>query len=402
MKITAVETFLMHAGPPGEIVWSNKSSTPSGLMSTRHWLFVRVITDSGLYGVGEGSGWPKVVETGVQDLAPLVIGEDPRQINRLWNKMFLGLMGHGITGTVGGGAIGAIEMALWDLKGKALNTPVHELLGGKIRDKVRVYAHANVPEQAVLYREKGYRAFKAGKVKGIVDKVAELRSALGQEVDLMVDLHGPPWLTVPDAIAIGRALEPYKLAFLEEPIAPENIAGYRQLRDRISIPLAAGERVTNNLFATAPLLREGLIDVIQPDTGRCGGLNQLTKIAALAEACSASVAPHAGTLGPVAEHAALQVLATIPNAMTMEQYAEDWSGRYEVVTHTPTLEDGCLVVPDRPGLGIDLHLDEVAKYPPGHNVSAPNTSSYAPGTEREFVYTQPRWSRCSAFGLERQ
>lgn len=403
MKITSVETFLMQAGPPGETAWSTHTGTAAGGMSmggSRHWLFVRVETDSGLYGVGEGSGWPRVVAEGVRDLAPLVIGQDPRDIGRLWNRMFLGIMGHGITGTVGGGAIGAIEMALWDIKGKHLGVPVWDLLGGRVRDRVRVYAHASTPETARRFMDMGYRAFKTGNVRGVVEKVAALRQGLGDEIDLMVDLHGPPWLTIPDAIAMGRALEPYRLAFLEEPVPPENTDGYARIRDAVNIPLAAGERGVNNAFAAAGLLKKGLIDVIQPDSGRCGGIGQLQKIAHIAEGCFATIAPHAGTLGPVAETAALHVMATVSNALIMEQFAVDWPGRYEVVTTTPQVDNGFLIVPDTPGLGIDLNLDEIAKYPPGHNASVPNTGSYAAGTGDEFTYTQPRWSRVSAFGLE--
>jgi galactonate dehydratase len=122
MKITEIRTFLMHAGRPATRSWA-----------ARNWLFVKVYTDEGLYGVGEASGWPRVVETAIQDLTPLLIGEDPIHIERLWQKMFTAIMGHGLTGCVGGGAMTGIEMALWDLKGKALGVPVWNLLGGKMR-----------------------------------------------------------------------------------------------------------------------------------------------------------------------------------------------------------------------------------------------------------------------------
>ena len=401
MRIEAVETFLVHAGPPGETAWATDTGTRSGGMSmgaTRHWLFVRVTVEGGLTGVGEGSGWPRVVETAVQDLAPLLIGEDARRIERLWGKMHLATMSHGLVGTVGGGAVGAIDMALWDLKAKALGVPLHELFGGRVRDAVPAYAHASSPEKALAFRQMGYRAFKAGNVEGTVEKVAALREALGPEIDLMVDLHGPPWLTLPDAIAMGRALEPYGLTFLEEPLPPENLEGYARLRDALSLPLAAGERHAGNLWSIAPLIRGGLIDVAQPDTGRCGGLTHLNKIAALAEASFVQIAPHSGTLGPVAEFAALHAMAAMPNAMVLERFAVDWEGRARVVTAEPELRDGALVVPDAPGLGLDLVEAEIARHPPGQNASVPNTASYAPGTEDEFTYVQPRRRRATAFG----
>lgn len=403
MKIEAIETFLVHAGPPGETAWSGDTGTGRGGMSmggTRHWLFVKVTVEGGLYGIGEGSGWPRVVETAVQDLAPLLIGEDARRIEKLWGKMHLATMSHGMVGTVGGGAVGAIDMALWDIKGKALGVPVHELLGGKIRDSLPVYAHASTPEKARRAWDMGYRAFKAGNVKGTVEKVAALREALGTEADIAVDLHGPPWLTIPDAIAMGRALEPFDLLFLEEPLPPENLEGYQRVRDAVALPLAAGERHSSNLWSAAPLIQRGLVDVVQPDSGRCGGITQFRKIAALAESHFVQMAPHAGTLGPVAEFAALHSMATIPNALVLEKFATDWDGRYQVVSQEPQMTDGRMVVPDAPGLGVDLVLDEIAKHPGGNNASVPNTVSYAEGTEEEYVYVQPRWQRSTAFGRE--
>ncbi|MEM7047039.1 MAG: mandelate racemase/muconate lactonizing enzyme family protein [Pseudomonadota bacterium] len=403
MKITAVDTYLVHAGPPQETAWSSDTGTARGGMSmgtTRHWLFVKLTTEDGHSGIGEGSGWPRVVETAVHDLAPLMIGDDARQIEKIWGKLHLAMMSHGMVGTVGGGAIGAIDMALWDLKGKALGVPVYELLGGKIRDDIPAYAHASTPAKAKQAWDMGYRAFKTGNVKGTVDKVAKLREALPDEADIMVDLHGPPWLTVPDAIAMGKALEPFRLLFLEEPLPPENLQGYAQLRQAITQPLAAGERHICNLWAATPLIKDGLVDIIQPDTGRCGGLSHFLKIAHLAEAHFIQVAPHAGTLGPVAEFAALHAMASIPNGMILERFASDWPGRAGVVTHEPSMKDGRLVVPDRPGLGVDLVLEEIKKFPGAHNASVPSTVSYAQGTQQEFVYTQPRWQRTTAFGRE--
>ena len=403
MKIESVETLLMKAGPPGETAWSAPTATARGGMSmgaTRHWLFVRITCEDGTHGVGEGSGWPKVVETAVQDLAPLLIGEDPRHIERLWQRLHLATMSHGIVGTVGGGAIGALDMALWDIKGKALGTPVWNLLGGKVRDRVPAYVHASTPERALAFRDMGYRAFKTGNVSGTVEKVAALRSALGSEVDLMVDLHGPPWLNLADAKRMARALEPFDLMFLEEPLPPENVDGYAELRRSTDLPIAAGERHVGNLWSAAPLLKRGLVDVIQPDTGRTGGLTHMRKIAAMAEAHFVTVAPHSGTLGPVAEFAAMHLMASIPNALVLERFALDWEGREKVVTDAPRIEDGMVVVPDAPGLGIDLRVEEIARHAPGYNASVPKGDAYADGTETEHVYTQFRWRRATAFGQE--
>jgi len=403
VKIEAVTTYLMQAGPPSETAWSAPTGTARGGMSmgaTRHWLFVEVQCDDGSIGTGEGSGWPKVVETAVLDLAPLLIGEDPRDTERLWQKLHLATMSHGIVGTVGGGAVGALDMALWDLKGKALDTPVWNLLGGKVRETVPAYAHASTPERARQIQAMGYRAFKTGNVKGTVEKVAALRDALGPEADLMVDLHGPPWLTLADAKRMARALEPFDLLFLEEPLPPENLDGYAELRQFTDLPIAAGERHTGNLWSAAPLIKRGLVDVIQPDTGLCGGLTHLRKIAALAEASFVTLAPHAGTLGPVAEFATLHFMASIPNALVLERFAQDWEGRDRVVTSSPELRDGGLVVPDTPGLGVALNHDVIATYPAAYNASVPKGDAYAPGTQNEYSYVQARWSRATAFGRE--
>ncbi|MCH7910082.1 MAG: sulfatase-like hydrolase/transferase [Candidatus Hydrogenedentes bacterium] len=212
MKIVDIKTYLMHAGPPGHTGWVK-----------RNWLFVKVFTDEGIYGVGEASGWPRVVQTAIQDLTPILIGEDPMHIGKLWQKMLLAIMGHGMTGTVGSGAMTGIEMALWDIKGKALNVPLWNLLGGKIRDRVRLYSHAHTPERARELVDRGFGALKTGGLAKPVATVDSIRKAVGLEIDLMVDIHGPPWLTTRDAIRLGRALEPYELLFYEDPVAPENI-----------------------------------------------------------------------------------------------------------------------------------------------------------------------------------
>jgi galactonate dehydratase len=402
MKITRIQTLLMHAGAPLSATGATEGAaasvaTATGLPmgDTRHWLFVKIHTDVGIVGLGEGSGWPLVVEAAVRDLAPTLIGENAGDIERLWQKMFLAMAGHGQTGVVGGGAITAIEMALWDIKGKALGTPVWNLLGGKVRDRIRVYAHASSPEQAKACVALGYRALKTGGVTDPVGKVAAIREAVGDDVDLMVDLHGPPGLMTKDALLIGRALEPYRLLFWEEPVPAENIDGLRRLRDAVAIPLAAGERFAT-IFAFRDLLQGPVVDVVQPDTGRCGGISQLRKIAAMAEAEHVTVAPHSGSLGPVAEMAAVHVLATLPNALIMEQFAVDWPGRFRVVPNAARPIDGHLVVPDAPGLGIELVESEVTANPPTRNSgirATAKSNSYAEGTYTEHALVQTRFKR---------
>ena len=404
MRITDIKTFLMQAQFPPDDAYATAHRTDaakkeSSTSATRNWLFIKIHTDAGITGVGECSGWPRVVERAVKDLTPLLVGEDPGNIERLWQRSFSAMMAHGMTGVVGAGALSGIDMALWDIKGKALGTPVWNLLGGKVRDRIKIYGHASTPEVARSLRDRGIKAIKTGGVADIVEKVDGIRRAVGDEVDLMVDLHGPPWMTAKDAIITGRRLEPYDLLFFEDPVAPENFEALARIQQRVDIPIAAGERFAT-IWGMRALIERELVDVIQPDTGRAGGLSQMRKIAAMAEAHHITVAPHSGSLGPVAEYAALHLLAAIPNALILERLEDDWAGRYEVIEPVPKTVDGYLTVPDTPGLGVDIVEEAVARYPSTRNLSVaggPTTGAYAAGTFDEQVYFQTRFGRRKAF-----
>ena len=390
MKITDIKTFLMQAGsPPNSGAWAANFDTIA--TGWRNWLFVQIYTDEGITGVGECSGWPRVIETAVQDLRSILIGENPQDIERLWQKMQVAIMGHGMTGVVGAGAMTGIDMALWDIKGKALGTPVWNLLGGKMRDRIRIYAHASTPEVALQLKAQGVTAIKAGGLKQPVRMLEGLREAIGDEMDLMVDLHGPPWLTTADAIALGRRLEPLGLLFMEDPVAPEQTDAYARIRDAVAIPLAAGERLAT-IWGLRPLIERDLVDVVQPDTGRAGGITVLKKIAAMAEAHGIMLAPHSGSLGPIAEYAALHVLAAVPNALMLERVEIDWAVRPTVITPAPVTIDGHIAVPTAPGLGVDIVESEIARYPSQRNVGL-GKGDYAPGTEGSAVYVQSRLGR---------
>ena len=394
MKITEIRTFLMQAGQPPESAWATDGISSQG---SRNWLFVKVYTDEGITGVGEGSGWPRVVEAAVNDLAHIVVGEDPRNIERLWQKMHVAMMGHGISGVIGAGAMAGIDMALWDIKGKALNTPVWNLLGGKVRDRIRLYSHASTPEVAVSLKERGYTAVKSGGVGDPLGRVDAIRKAVGDDMDIMLDLHGPPWLTPKDAVILGKALEPYNLLFYEEPLPPEDPDALARVQDQVAIPLAAGERLAT-IWGWRHLIERGIVDVIQPDTGRGGGLTQLKKVAAMAEAHFITVAPHSGTLGPVAEYAAIHLLAAIPNALILERLEDDWPGRTEVTDPVPKAENGYVAVPDTPGLGVDINEDFVARHPSTRNVFHPDGQGLLRNRDGgEHVYVQARFGRAKYF-----
>ena len=390
MKITDIKTYLMQVGA--------RPGMPAGegsFRGSRNWLFVKIETDEGIYGVGECSGWPRIIERAVQDVANILVGEDPRDIDRLWHRVYIALMGHGMTGTVGGGTLSGIEMALWDIKGKVLGQPVWNLLGGKFRDTIPVYGHAKTPERARELIARGYSAIKVGFTGGVdIDLVASIRDTVGSDIDLMVDAHGPSWMTAADAILVGRELEKLDLLFYEDPVAPENLDALQRVRDAVSVPLAAGERVST-IWGIRPYIERDLVDVIQPDTGRAGGITQMRKMAAMAESHFITMAPHSGSLGPVAEFAAVHVLATIPNALMLERVEFDWTGRYEVVSPALKSENGALKVPDAPGLGVELVEEEIEKYPSDRNVTdmPTNEGAYEPGTVGECVYFQPRLRR---------
>jgi galactonate dehydratase len=391
MLIQKIECHLMQAGAPPHTGWTG--SGRSVLASSRNWLFVTVHTDAGLVGTGEGSGWPRVVCTAVQDLAPLLVGEDARPVERLHQKMRTALMSHGLVGTVGGGAIAAIDMALWDLKAQALGVPLAELLGGPVRPAVPYYCHAADVETALAAVARGVRAIKVGGIRGVVERAYAVRAAVGPEVDLMVDLHGPPWLNAADAIAIGRELEPLNLLFLEEPVAPDDLPGWRRVRDKLALPLATGERLST-LAEMAVFVNEGLVDVLQPDTGRFGGITQMRKLAGLAEAHSLAIAPHSGSLGPVAEFAAVHLLCAIANGLVLERMEPDWPVRDQVLSHPLAIADGHIALPARPGLGTTIRPEVVAAHPSQCNLGIAS-GGFNAGTDAEYPPVQARRPRAA-------
>ena len=389
MKITDIRCHLMQAGPPPHTGWS--ATGTSALASSRNWLFVTVHTDSGLVGTGEGSGWPRVVAGAVEDLRHLLIGEDPAQIERLGQKLRVAIMGHGQTGEVGMGALAAIDTALWDLKGQALGTTVADLLGGHTRTRIPYYTHAANVETALAAVARGVRGVKVGGLHQVVERAHAVRSAIGPDIDLMVDLHGPPWLTAADAVAIGRALEPLNLLFLEEPVAPDNLDGWRRVREQVALPLAGGERLATPADFR-PFIEERLLDVLQPDTGRFGGLTAMRKLAGTAEAHGLLIAPHSGSLGPVAEVAAMHLMAALPNALVLERMDPDWPGRDQVTRSALVLDAGHLVLPVGPGLGVQVDEAFIAQHPSQRNTGAAK-GGWNVGTDEQFAYLQARRPR---------
>jgi galactonate dehydratase len=325
----------------------------------------------------------------VQDLADLIVGEDPTRIEHLWQMMVRQHFwhGHGIERAT---AIAGIDIALWDILGKVANLPCSKLWGGPVRDHVRTYCHlgggkmedfyetaaddakrfADLARQAVA---DGFTAFKSmavpptlpleglGPVRAAEQAVAAMREAVGDSIDIMVDCHARP------SPAMGRqfakALEPYGLYFLEEPCWPESIEGLRDIKASVRTPIATGERITN-LAEFARLFAAGACDVCQLDITHCGGLSTARRVAALVEAHRLALAPH-NPQGPVSTAASLEFGFSQPSYVICETVHADVPWRRDVVREGFTVEkQGRIVKPNtRPGLGIEIDEAEVKKHP---------------------------------------
>jgi galactonate dehydratase len=362
MKIARIETFLVRP-------------------ENRNYIFVRVHTDEGLYGVGEAYsvGPDDAVVAVIRDFEEWLVGRDPRDVEFLWQLMYNASRFPG--GVITNAAISGIEHALWDIKGKALGVPVYELLGGRCRDHVRVYVHAHgatpeaLAEDAVARLERyGCTAVKvspqppesdrlpvAAVTRGAVARLDALRRALGDDVDIAVDPHAKIFEPV-RALQLAQALKPYDPYFFEEPLRPENVDALAALRRQVDVPIATGEMLYTK-YEFRDLLVRGAADIVQPDVCCAGGLLEQKKIAAMAEAFYVTIAPH-NPLGPVATAVNVQLAACTPNFLILEYLPDDAPGRRELVDEPPRLVDGHLAIPDRPGLGIDLNVEAFPGFPP--------------------------------------
>jgi len=354
----------------------------------RNWIFVRLDTDSdGLYGWGEATcEWKtRAVAGAVEDLQPLLIGRDPRDIEQLVRVM----KKHSFwrLGIIGMSAVSGIETALWDIFGKFLNQPVWRLLGGKVRDRVKVYTHLGLGDMRAVYESndadpiaqraldvvgRGYQALKAVFIPYThyhaqlpdVDRVARImegiRKAVGDDIEIMVDFHGRP-ASVGAALAYIGALEPARPMFVEEVLPPGDALALARVAAQTGVPLACGERLTER-GEFDELFRLRAIDIAQPDICHCGGLLEAKKIAAMAETASIGVAPH-NPLGPIAGVAALHFAVSTPNHVIQEEMvgAVPWYG--EVVEGPIRMVDGYWQVPVAPGLGITVNEEACAAHP---------------------------------------
>ena len=354
MKITKLETF--HVKP--------------------RWMFLKVSTDEGIVGWGEPvlEGKSTVVEEMVKVLGQYIIGQDPDNIEYLWQLMYRGGFYRG--GPIICSAISGIEQALWDIKGKKLGVPVWQLLGGKCRDKIKLYAHithmvnptvdllCTAAKQKV---EMGFTSLKTAldfpfdhidnmqKVENYVNKFAALREAVGKDVDIAVDFHGRSSPAMSKILC--RELEPYYPMFVEEPVLPENVDALVDITRSTTIPIATGERIFTT-FGFRDLIEKRAAAVLQPDISHCGGIMQTFKIAAMAANNYCNIAPH-NPLGPIALSASLQIDTCIQNFTAQELLALDTQhdiGK-DLFKEAYVIRDGYIDVNHKPGLGFEVNED---------------------------------------------
>ncbi|HEX8613699.1 MAG TPA: galactonate dehydratase [Telluria sp.] len=343
------------------------------------WMLLKIETDEGIVGWGEPviEGRARTVEAAVHEMTPLLIGQDPGRINDLWQVMYRGGFYRG--GAILMSAIAGIDQALWDIKGKALGVPVYDLLGGRVRDKMKMYSWVggDRPSDVIAgirkLRALGIDTFKmngteelrmldsARAVDQAVGRIAEIREAFGNEIEFGIDFHGR--VAAPMAKVLLRALEPYRPLFVEEPVLAEQAEYYPRLAESTSIPLAAGERMYSR-FEFKRVLEQGGLAILQPDLSHAGGITECVKIAAMAEAYDVAVAPHC-PLGPVALAACLHLDFVSHNAVLQEQsMGIHYNQGAELLDYVKNKEDfrmegGYIAALTKPGLGVEVDEERV-------------------------------------------
>ena len=348
-----------------------------------HYLFVQVHTDEGLIGLGESGAWGylEASASAVETFKRYLIGQDPLRIEHHWQYLYRWTH---FRGAAVMGALSAIDLALWDIAGKYFGVPCYQLLGGKCRDKARVYYHVLGSTKEALIngcveakrqgftavghltpfldeaRELPYFKTHVDKMRDAIDTVRRYREAVGDAVDLCIEIHRR--LTPSEAIVLARGIEPYHPFFYEDPILPDSFDAMALVAQNIHIPIATGERL-HTIYEFDMLLSRGAVQYVRPDVCLAGGLTHSKKIAALAEARHVGVVPH-NPLSPVSTAACVQLAACIPN-FALQEYpvGEDELPKSGIVKSALKLENGYLIVPDAPGLGVELAEDAQERFP---------------------------------------
>ena len=363
MKISRVEALALNA----------KIDKPFRIATTTfkevRALIVRVITDDGLVGIGESvvRSAPKATKYIVEDmLAPLILGEDPMNAAALWWKMFSAMRTRGHTKGHFVEAVSGVDVAVWDLIGKALNLPVYKALHGFGRQTLNAYGSSvfcDAPEKMVAsaqsFLDLGYDAIKIKLGMGIkadVEAIKAIRQAVGEDVRLMVDANSN--YDAGSAIQLGRKLEPYDIQWFEEPVPPYDLKGYKQVKQGQPIPVAGGEGEFS-LFGFRDLLATGSVDLVQPDIGRVGGFTEGMRIAALIQADNLGLSPHTGMFSALNVVVAMHFAAAAPNFRIFE-FMEIDHPLMDIFTESmPRPQNGEIRMPERPGLGVELDIDKI-------------------------------------------
>ncbi len=376
MKITGIETTVVNA-------------------RMRNWIFVKVLTDQpGLWGWGEATlEWKtRGVVGSIEDLKPLILGQDPRRIEHIWQILHRQYFWRG--GIVTMSAISGIDQALWDIKGKELGKPVCELLGGPVRNSMRLYDHLGGGSLEGMYRtgspddfarliqDSQARSFTAAKgmpipisepiesastLRRAADTVKAMRDAVGENFDILLDLHAR--CTPAAAIQFGRLLEPYNIFWYEEPCWPEHSDALVEVSRALRFPIATGERLVGR-WEFRELLEKRAVAIIQPDVSHCGGITEARKIASMADTYSITVACH-NPQGPVSTAASLHLGFATSNYLIQEVVWNDVPWRFDVVQGGFDVSRGSVSPPTAPGLGIEINEVEARKYAATEEVLMP-------------------------------
>lgn len=350
------------------------------------WLFVRVHTDEGITGLGESGTWGylEASESALETFSRHLIGQNPLEIEHHWNYLYRNCH---FRGAAIMGALSAVDIALWDIAGKHYGLPVHRLLGGPTRDKARVYAHVKgettdeLSDGCKAAKDNGFTAVghlnplkdeprdepyfetHAGMVNDASDRVRRFREAVGNDVDLCIEIHRR--LDPEQAIPLGRAIEEFTPMFIEDPIRPDNFDAMAQVADKVDVPIATGERI-HTVQEFEMLLSRDAVHYVRPDVCMAGGISHAKKIASVAEAHNAKVVPH-NPLSPVSTAACLQVAASIPNFAIQEypyQHGQESGERgRELLVEPIARTGGYLEIPTDPGIGVELDDDAIAERP---------------------------------------
>jgi galactonate dehydratase len=364
VKITRLETFLVKP----------------------RWIFLKIHTNVGVVGLGEPllEGRALTIQTAIKELEPYLIGKDPRNIVHHWQAIYRQAFYRG--GPILTSALSGVDHALWDIKGKLLNVPVYELLGGPTRDRVRVYGRASSAEQIKQRKSEGFTVIKTGIakkthanivenpkfIKYAIDNFASLRDAGGDDMDIAIDFHGhiPPQTSK----ILIKELEPYQPMFIEEPCLPQNVDTLVDIARGTHIPIATGERIFTK-WGFREILEKGAASIIQPDLCHAGGITEGRIIAGMAEAYYAPIAPH-NPMGPISLAVGLQLAASVPNFLVQEQVS---LGEGYLKVPFKLEKDGCVLIPKGPGLGIELDEGKMEAMK-GHNWTNPETYNELDGS----------------------